>query len=387
MVLIDEYDAPMLDSIHNPELQDSIRNRVRSLFSPLKSQAQYLRFVFLTGISKFSQLSVFSELNNLQQLTYNQDYEGICGITEEEMLTQMKPDIEMLKEKMNKTYARWGIHYEYADVVAQLKHWYDGYHFSVDMTDVYCPWSLVNAFAMGDIQNFWFSTGTPTSLINILRTQDIDMPDLEGYQAAMEQFNAPTERITDPIPVLFQSGYLTLKDYNPFSRKWTLGFPNEEVYRGFAYSLYQYYCDTYVGSRNRFDEAYTALSNNVSSVDDFLRYMQDFFAAMPYDIMRKNEKHYQSILYALLVSINADVSAEGRTATGRIDITLKLKDAIYILEMKYDKSSDAALEQIKRKKYAVAFAQDPRPVYAIGLNFNPATHTLDDGWQVEKIEK
>ena len=387
VVLIDEYDAPMLDSIHNPELQDSIRNRVRSLFSPLKSQAQYLRFVFLTGISKFSQLSVFSELNNLQQLTYNQDYEGICGITEEEMLTQMKPDIEMLKEKMNKTYARWGIHYEYADVVAQLKHWYDGYHFSVDMTDVYCPWSLVNAFAMGDIQNFWFSTGTPTSLINILRTQDIDMPDLEGYQAAMEQFNAPTERITDPIPVLFQSGYLTLKDYNPFSRKWTLGFPNEEVYRGFAYSLYQYYCDTYVGSRNRFDEAYTALSNNVSSVDDFLRYMQDFFAAMPYDIMRKNEKHYQSILYALLVSINADVSAEGRTATGRIDITLKLKDAIYILEMKYDKSSDAALEQIKRKKYAVAFAQDPRPVYAIGLNFNPATHTLDDGWQVEKIEK
>ena len=385
VVLVDEYDAPMLDSIHKPELQDSIHNRVRSLFSPLKAQAQYLRFVFLTGISKFSQLSVFSELNNLQQLTYNPDYEGICGITEEELLTQMKPDIELLKEALNRDYARWGIHYEYDDMVAELKHWYDGYHFSDNFTDVYCPWSLVNAFAMKRIQNFWFSTGTPSSLINILRTQDIDMPELEGYQAAMEQFNAPTERITDPIPVLFQSGYLTLKDYNPFSREWTLGFPNEEVYRGFAYCLYQYYCDTYVGSQNHFSTAYRSLDNKESTIDDFLRYMQQFFAAMPYDIMRKNEKHYQSILYTLLVSINADVSAEGRTATGRMDITMRMKDAIYILELKYDKSSDAALDQIKRKKYAVAFAQDPRPVYAIGMNFNPATHTLDDGWQVERI--
>ena len=385
VVLIDEYDAPMLDSIHKPDLQEYIRERVRNLFSPLKAQAEHLRFVFLTGISKFSQLSVFSGLNNLQQLTFNPAYEGIYGITEEEMLTQMKPDIELLMEKMNKIYARWGIHYEYEDVVAQLKHWYDGYHFSVEMTDVYCPWSLVNAFAFGDVQNFWFSTGTPTSLINILRTQDIDMPELEGYQAAMEQFNAPTERITDPIPVLFQSGYLTLKGYDPLSREWTLGFPNEEVYRGFARCLYQYYCEEYVGSQNRFSSAYRSFATGESTVDDFLRYMQEFFAAMPYDIMRKNEKHYQSILYALLVSINADVSAEGRTATGRMDITLKMKDAIYILELKYNKSSDAALDQIKRKKYAVAFAQDPRPVYAVGLNFNPEKHTLDDGWQVEKL--
>ena len=385
VVLIDEYDAPMLDSIHKPDLQEYIRERVRNLFSPLKAQAQYLRFVFLTGISKFSQLSVFSELNNLQQLTFNPAYEGICGITEEEMLTQLKPDIEFLKEKMNKIYARWGIHYEYDDVVAKLKHWYDGYHFSVEMTDVYCPWSLVNAFSFGDIMNFWFSTGTPTSLINILRTQDIDMPELEGYQAAMEQFNAPTERITDPIPVLFQSGYLTLKEYNPLNRKWMLGFPNEEVYRGFAYCLYQYYCETYVGSQNRFDKAYSEFSNKETTIDDFLHYVQQFFTAMPYDIMRKNEKHYQSILYALFVSINADVSAEGRTATGRMDITLRMKDAIYILELKYDKSSEAALDQVKRKNYAVAFAQDPRPVYAIGLNFNPATHTLDDGWLIEEV--
>ena len=384
VVLIDEYDAPMLDSITDPDLQEYIRNRVRSLFSPLKAQAEHLRFVFLTGISKFSQLSVFSELNNLQQLTFDPKYEGVCGITEEELL-KMQPDIEYLMECLNKGYARWGIHYEYDDVVAKLKQWYDGYHFSREMTDVYCPWSLINAFSFGDIQNFWFSTGTPTSLVNLLRTRDIDMPELEGYRAAMEQFNAPTERISDPIPVLFQSGYLTLKGYDPFSQEWTLGFPNEEVYRGFARCLYQYYCAEYVSSQNRFTAAYRELCTNPSAIDDFLLYMQEFFSAMPYDIMRKNEKHYQSILYALFVSINADVQAEGRTSTGRMDIALKLKDAIYILELKYDKTSDEALEQIKRKKYAAAFAGDERPVYAVGLNFNPETHTLDDGWKVEQL--
>ena len=385
VVLIDEYDAPMLDSINKPELQDYIRERIRSLFSPLKSQAQYLRFVFLSGISKFSQLSVFSELNNLQQLTFNPEYEAICGITEEEMLTQMKPDIELMRESINEAYARWGIHYTYDEMVAELKRWYDGYHFSERMTDIYCPWSLINAFTEKRIQNYWFSTGTPTSLINILRTQDLDMPELEGYKAALSQFNAPTERITDPIPVLFQSGYLTLKEYNPITRKWSLGFPNEEVYRGFAESLYLYYCNQYVGSRNRFEDAYTSFANHETTIDDFLRYLQEFFSAMPYDVMRKNEKHYQSILYALLASINADVSAEGRTATGRMDITLRLKDAIYVLELKYDKSSVAALDQIKRKNYAAAFATDHRPVYAVGLNFNPTTHTLDDGWKVERL--
>ena len=234
VVLIDEYDAPMLDSMNDPELQEYIRNRVRSLFSPLKAQAKYLRFVFLTGISKFSQLSVFSELNNLQQLTFNPDYEAICGITEEELLTQMKPDIEILAEKLDKWAQGWGERYDFEHTVEKLRYWYDGYHFSDLMTNIYCPWSLLNAFAMGRIMNFWFSTGTPTSLINILRTRtDITLTELEGYTARLSRFDAPTERITDPIPALFQSGYLTLKEYNGMDGTWTLGFPNEEVREGF----------------------------------------------------------------------------------------------------------------------------------------------------------
>ena len=385
VILIDEYDAPMLDSIRKPELQDYIRERVRALFSPLKEQAQYLRFVFLTGISKFSQLSVFSELNNLQQITFDPAYEGICGITEDELLTQMQPDIESLCERMNKRYARWNIHYTYDEMVAKLKYWYDGYHFSKNMTDVYCPWSLINAFALGDIENFWFSTGTPTSLINILRTRDIDMPELEGFKTTMEQFNAPTERINDPIPVLFQSGYLTLKDYNGLTQEWTLGFPNEEVYRGFARCLYLYYCEDYVNSQNKFSAVYRQFTQGEVSLDEFLTYLQQFFSLMPYSISNKNEKHYQSILYALLASVGADVSAEVQTAAARMDIALKLKDAIYVLELKYNHTAENAIKQIKRKRYADAFLTDGRPVWAVGLNFNPTTRTLDDDWQVEQL--
>ena len=229
VILIDEYDAPMLDSINNIELQDYIRNRVRNLFSPLKAQAQYLRFVFLTGISKFSQLSVFSELNNLQQLTFDPAYEAVCGISEEELLTQLKPDIELLTEKMDRLYSRWGMRFNYDDVVKKLKDTYDGYHFSKDFTDIYCPWSLVNAFARGDIENFWFSTGTPSMLINVMRQHNISIQQIEHFQDTIDRFDAPTERISDPIPVLFQSGYLTLKEYNPFENKYVLGFPNGEV--------------------------------------------------------------------------------------------------------------------------------------------------------------
>ena len=264
VILIDEYDAPMLDSITDRDLQDYIRNRVRNLFSPLKAQSQYLRFVFLTGISKFSQLSVFSELNNLQQLTFDPNYEGICGITEEELLTQLKPDIGLLTESLKKLYGRYGISHTYEDTLTQLKEMYDGYHFTDNFTDIYCPWSLVNAFAMGRIMNFWFSTGTPTMLVNVMRQHNISLQQIEHFQATIERFDAPTERIGDPIPVLFQSGYLTLKDYNPLSRKFTLGFPNGEVREGFAKSLYKYYMEDYVGSQDTLGNG-----QDCRTIDDF----------------------------------------------------------------------------------------------------------------------
>ena len=380
VVLIDEYDAPMLDSMNDPALQEYIRNRVRNLFSPLKAQEKYLRFVFLTGISKFSQLSVFSELNNLQQLTFDPDFEGVCGITEEELLTQMKPDIEILAGKMDELAQRWGERYDYNHTVEKLKYWYDGYHFSDRMTNIYCPWSLVSAFAMGRIMNFWFSTGTPTSLINILRTRtNISLVELEGYSAKLTRFDAPTERITDPIPALFQSGYLTLKEYDGRKNEWKLGFPNEEVREGFALCLYQYYMADYIGSADTLGIAFNDLRFKDKTFEQFIEVIRKWYAGIPYSITDKNqnEQLYQSLLYAAFLAVGGDVSAEEQTSDGRMDLALKMPDAIYILELKYGKTAEQATDQIITKNYAVRFAADSRPVWAVGLNISEDLRTID----------
>ena len=388
VVLIDEYDAPMLDSINDPELQNYIRQRVRNLFSPLKAQSQYLRFVFLTGISKFSQLSVFSELNNLQQLTFDPAYEAICGITEDELLTQMKPDIEILAQKMDEMARRWGERYDYDLTVRKLKYWYDGYHFSDRMTDIYCPWSLVNAFAMGRIMNFWFSTGTPTSLINILRSRtSISLTDLEGYSAKLSRFDAPTERITDPIPALFQSGYLTLKEYDGRRDLWTLGFPNEEVREGFAECLYKYYMEDYVGSCDMLGIAFNDLRFKDKTFEEFIEVIRKWYAGIPYSItdQNQNEQLYQSLLYAAFLTVGGDISAEDQTSDGRMNLALKMPDAIYILELKYGKTAEEATDQIIAKDYAVRFAADTRPVYAVGLNISKDRRTIEN-YRIVKVK-
>lgn len=388
VILIDEYDAPMLDSITNLELQDYLRERVRNLFSPLKAQEQYLRFVFLTGISKFSQLSVFSELNNLQQMTYDPNYEAICGITEEELLTEWKSDIELLMGKMNNLYSRWGLHYTYDDIVAKLKEMYDGYHFSKEMTDIYCPWSLLNAFVMGDIENYWFSTGTPTMLINVMRQHNLNIQQVEHIQVRFERFDAPTERISDPIPVLFQSGYLTLKDYDPMTKQFTLGFPNGEVREGFALSLYKYYMEDYVGSQDALGNAYRRLCRKDITIEEFIEDVRRWYAGIPYSITDKNqnEQLYQSLIYAALLAEGADVQAEDQTSDGRMDIALRLTDVIYIIELKYGKSGEEAADQILKKDYAVRFAADNRRVVAIGLNISKDCRTIDD-YKIVKSEE
>ncbi|MBR1933844.1 MAG: AAA family ATPase [Prevotella sp.] len=395
VVLIDEYDAPMLDTVHKPDLQDQIRERIRDLFSPLKGQAPYLRFVFLTGISKFSQLSVFSELNNLTDLTFDTEYEGICGITEEELFTVLKPDLEWLTKAMSRwRQPGWG----YDDCVREVKRMYDGYHFTVNMADIYNPWSLFYAFDKGMIDHYWFSTGTPSSLINLFKVKRFSMPDLEGIEANMKQFNAPTERISDPVPALFQSGYLTIKGYNPNTGRYKLGFPNEEVYQGFGYSLYQYYCEEYVGSENQMDIAYQHMRIKDITFEQFLEAVRKWYAGIPYSITSKNqnEQFYQSLFYSLMVGVGADVHAEEQTSDGRMDISLKMQDAIYIFEFKSLTPSpsprgegsicfqggDAVsglstpLSPWRGAGGEAPFAADPRPVYAVGLNIDSQKRTI-----------
>lgn len=228
VILIDEYDAPLLDSNHLPELQEKLRNEMRKFFSPLKAQGQYLRFLFLAGISKFSQMSIFSELNNLQNISMRDEYSAICGITEQELHTQLKIDVQLMAQANKETYEEACVH---------LKQQYDGYHFSRNCPAIYNPFSLFNTFAQRGYENFWFSTGTPTFLINLLKESDFDIRELEGVEATAEQFDAPSNQISSPVPILFQSGYLTIKAYDPLFDIYTLAYPNREVRKGFLESL------------------------------------------------------------------------------------------------------------------------------------------------------
>lgn len=392
VVLIDEYDKPMLATIDAPELQNEIRKRIRDLFSPLKSQDWRLRFVFLTGISQFSQLSVFSELNNLYNITFDENYEACCGITEEELITQMDTDIKKLQRCLQSTYPN----ISYKDTLTKLKKMYDGYHFSNKMTDIYNPWSLFNTFEMGQFQHHWFGTGTPTSLINLLNRLDLDQLPLNDFDTNDSRFNAPIEQNRDPVPVLFQSGYLSLKSYYPQSERYKLGFPNEEVRVGFANSLVHYFLynkeepsRTMTRMMTRtMSQAYRELFEGNRTIHYFLRELSTFYSAIPYSVNIKNERHYQSILYAVLTTVGADVEVEKETAIGRMDLVLKIPNAIYIIEFKYDKDASSALQQIKDKFYAVAFAQDERSVFGIGLNISSKRRTFDinDGYKIDKLD-
>lgn len=247
VVLIDEYDAPMHDSMKSPDLQEQIRNAMRNLFSPLKGEERHLRFVFLTGISKFSQLSIFSELNNITNISMLDKYSDICGISRNELVSIFKADIRELANENEMTYD---------EALSELQHHYDGYHFSGRGEDVYNPYSLFNTLASNEFDDYWFSTGTPTFLIDLLQEKHLDMLDLDDITATADRFDTPTEKIIDPVPVLYQSGYLTIKAYNRRSKIFKLGFPNTEVKKGFSNSLFRYYAPDNLGEKDALYAAY-----------------------------------------------------------------------------------------------------------------------------------
>ena len=371
VVLVDEYDSPLLDTNSDPALQKELRNIVRDFFSPLKKNGQYLRFLFITGISKFSQLSIFSELNNLQNISMNDDFSALCGITENELLTQMKPDIRRMADANNETYE---------EACAHLKKQYDGYHFSKKCEDIYNPFSLFNAFNTKDYKNFWFSTGTPTFLLDLLQNARFDVRMMDGMVAMDDQFDAPTEVITDPIPVLYQSGYLTIKGYDPMFRSYTLAYPNSEVRYGFTEALLPRYIHRFPRENSFY--VMTFLQDLMKGdIESCLERTRSFFASIPYDLENKTEKHYQTVFYLLFRLMGQFVDAEVKSATGRADVVVRLTDAVYVFEFKYDGTPEEALAQIESKQYAIPFQADGRKVFKIGVNFDSATRTIGD-WKV-----
>ena len=372
VVLVDEYDAPMLDSNNNHELQHEIRGIMRDFFSPLKKSGKYLRFLFLTGISKFSQMSIFSELNNLQNVSMSDNYSTICGITEQELLTQMKIDVEQMAQANDETYE---------EACAHLKKQYDGYHFSKSCVDVYNPFSLINAFAQKSYENYWFSTGTPTFLIELLQQMNFDIRLLDRMDAKPEDFDKATDCLTDPIPVLYQSGYLTIKSYDAFFRTYTLGYPNEEVRIGFIESLIPSYLYQPTRESNFYVVSFVRdlMKGNLESC---LERTRSFFASIPNDLNNKEEKHYQTIFYLLFRLMGQYVDTEVKSAVGRADVVIKMQDAIYILEFKMNGTAEEALAQINSKGYAIPYEADHRKVVKVGINFDSTTRTIGD-WEIE----
>ena len=374
VILIDEYDAPLLDVVHESENLEALRNTMRNFYSPLKGCEPMLRFVFMTGITKFSQLSIFSELNNIRNVSMDEPYAGICGITKDELLTQMAEGIDELSQHLELSRE---------DTLQELKRHYDGYHFCWPSPDVYNPYSLINCLADGKLDSYWFGSGTPTYLLNMMRRYELLPTDLgENSWVDKKDFDAATETMTTIIPLLYQSGYVTIKGYDTKSRLYELGIPNQEIRVGLFGSLLPHYLKRDSAKGNT-TIARMSVYIRQGRMAEALQLLADFLETIPYCDNTHYEGHYQQMLYiifALLTDYNIQV--EQHTAKGRIDLTLETTDTIYIMELKFNKTTAEALAQIEAQRYADVFQLKGKAIVKVGMNF-----TLKDGvntleWQI-----
>ena len=371
VVLIDEYDAPLLDVVHERENLDVLRNIMRNFYSPLKACDPYLRYVFLTGITKFSQLSIFSELNNIKNISMDEPYAAICGISEDEIRLQMKDDLEGLAKKLEIIPE---------EALMKLKENYDGYHFTSPSPDIYNPFSLLNAFADGKFGSYWFGSGTPTYLINMLEKFGVEPSEIGNNKVSVEDFDAPTERMTSIIPLLYQSGYITIKNYDEELDLYTLNIPNKEVRIGLMKSLLPHY----VGSKAPETTTMVAyLSRDIRNgdMDTALRRLQTFLSTIPQCDNTKYEGHYQQVFYIIFSLLGYYVDVEVRTPRGRVDIVLRTKTTLYVMELKLDKSAGEAMEQIDLKNYPERFALCGLPVVKVAVSFDSERCTIGD-WKI-----
>ena len=313
VVLIDEYDAPLLDVVHEEKDLPVLRNVMRNFYSPLKACDPYLRYVFLTGITKFSQLSIFSELNNIKNISMEREYADICGITEEEIKRHMKEGMDELADKLQVTHD---------EVLDALKENYDGYHFTWPSPDVYNPYSLLNAFSDGRLNSYWFGSGTPTYLIEMLRKYNVLPSEIGNIEAMAADFDAPTEQMESIVPLLYQSGYITIKSGNPQMGLYLLDIPNKEVRVGLMRSLLPNYVNRQVRTCN-VTVAKMSLAISEGRMDDALRLLQTFLGTVPYCDNTDYEGHYQQLMYIIFSMLSYEVDVEVRTPHGRVDMVLK----------------------------------------------------------------
>lgn len=374
VVLIDEYDAPMLDVAHERKTLDELRNVMRNFYSPLKMCEPMLRFVFLTGITKFSQVSIFSELNNIKNISLDDEYAGVCGITKEELLTQMSEDIDVLAEALEMTRE---------ETIAKLKENYDGYHFSPASPDVFNPYSLLNCFDDKNFGAYWFSSGTPTYLINMLRKFKVLPAKIGRSLARSSAFDVPTENLKTITPLLYQSGYITIKGYDKMSQLFTLDLPNKEIKVGLFESLLPYYLEGMYAEEGDVAIAQMSVLIRQGDMDGALRLLQEFLGTVPYCNNTNYEGHYQQVLFIIFTLLtHFVVDVEVHTPNGRVDVVMETEDTLYLIELKLNKSAQAAMQQINLKQYDQRFARCGKPIVKVGVNFDAKKGNIED-WTIE----
>ena len=368
VVLVDEYDKPLLEAIGKPELQEAMRDKLRAFYSVIKSCDQYIRFALLTGVTKFGRLSVFSGLNNLYDLTFDPEYASICGITENELLNTFGEGIQGLAEE-----------YECSTdaMVDKLRFMYDGYRFTHGKVLVYNPFSLLTAFKKKMLGYFWFETGTPKYLVDLLRRHRYDISDLDGVNADVDRLSNMDTDGYDPIPVIYQSGYLTIKSYNREYNSFKLGFPNEEVRIGLMKYLLPVYVDNYTAI-DRFDYSIFASEIKQGKAEKFMNRLKSLTAGMSYEILANCENDFQNLLYVIFSLAGTKPMIERHTSDGRIDMVVETDKFVYVMEFKVDGSAQEAVDQIESKQYVLPWSSDSRQVIKIGANFSTTERRLTD---------
>jgi len=367
VILVDEYDKPMLQALENETLQKEYRDTLKGFYGALKSMDGCIEFALLTGVTKFGKVSVFSDLNNLIDLSMERVFYDVCGITGQELLSVFAPYIDALAGANGMTKEA---------CVARLRERYDGYHFHQDAPGMYNPYSVLNTFRTNEFGSYWFETGTPSYLVKLLQRFDMNLSEMSRCRTTSKVLDSVDPDSRSPIPVIYQSGYLTIKGYQPLTRLYTLGFPNEEVAEGFIDYLMPYYT-----SVSEVDSAFR-ISQFVEDVergdtDAFVRRLRSLFADVPYEIVKNRENHYRNVIWIVAKLMGFYVEAEYRTSEGRIDLVLKAPRYCYVMEFKLDGTAEEALRQIRDKSYTLPFEMNGQQIIRVGMNFSSETRNIE----------
>lgn len=373
VILVDEYDKPILQAIGNEPLQNQYRAILKGFYGALKSMDGYIRFAFLTGVTKFGKVSVFSDLNNLNDISMDSRYYDICGLTEKEIRENFSAEVEALSINVKETVE---------DAYATLAENYDGYHFTEDETPgIYNPFSILNAFDKKKIGSYWFETGTPTYLVELLKQHKYNLADLENEEPDADTLNCVDSSSTNPIPVIYQSGYLTIKGYDSEFGLYKLGFPNVEVKEGFLKFLLPHYASVEHG-RTGFEISRFIHAFRNGETERVFELLKSFLSACPYELQVEQERHFQSVLYLLFTLCGIYSEVETHTNVGRIDMVLKTDKYIYVMELKFDGTAQDAIAQIHEKGYAGRYATDGRKLILAGVNYSSTIRNIDK-WIIE----